>query len=72
MGVFLLCEKEGELMKLADHLSKDSIRKFNQLRRAARNQKEKSKTKQEKVNWSEIMGTNRDTFKRVGGRVRRK
>ncbi|MBU5214574.1 hypothetical protein [Heyndrickxia oleronia] len=61
-------------MKLADHLSKDSIRKFNQLRRAARNKKEKSKSKpkQEKVNWHDIMGTNRDTFKRVGGRVRRK
>lgn len=66
--------KEGGLMKLADHLSKDSIRKFNQLRRAARNKKEKSKLKpkQEKVNWHDIMGTNRDTFKRVGGRVRRK
>ncbi|MED3650620.1 hypothetical protein [Heyndrickxia sporothermodurans] len=59
-------------MKFADHLSKDSIRKFNQLRRAARNKKEKPKQKKEKVNWHDIMGTNRDTFKRVRGRVRRK
>ncbi|MEK5524129.1 hypothetical protein [Heyndrickxia sp. FSL W8-0423] len=62
-------------MKFADHLSKDSIRKFNQLRRAARNKKEKPKQKKEKLSFRDVtnlMGTNRDTFKRVGGRVRRK
>lgn len=70
--MLFILHKEGELMRFADHLSKDSIRKFNQLRRAARNEKEKTKPKQEKVNWNDMMGTNRDTFKRVGGRVRRK
>jgi hypothetical protein len=64
-------------MKFGDHLSKESIQHFNQLRRSRRNQKEKQKPKkqQEKLNqrdWEEIMGTRRDTYKRVNGKVRKK
>ncbi|MCM3241315.1 hypothetical protein M3598_01035 [Cytobacillus oceanisediminis] len=64
-------------MKFADHLSRESIQQFNQLRRSSRNQKEKPKTKkqQEKLSqkdWEDIMGTRRDTYKRVNGAVRRK
>ncbi|QOK29867.1 hypothetical protein IIE26_05110 [Cytobacillus oceanisediminis] len=64
-------------LKFADHLSKEHIQQFNQLRRSSRNQKEKPKPKkqQEKLrhrDWEEIMGTRRDTYKRVNGAVRRR
>jgi hypothetical protein len=69
-------------MKFADHLSKEQIRKFNQLRAAARGHKDIPKTspktkKKKKENLSyrdleDLMGTRRDTFKRVRGAVRRK
>jgi hypothetical protein len=72
-------------MKFADHLSKKDIQKFNSLRRAAENKKEhrtkkpkederpaKQKKKDEKVNWVDIMGMNRDIYTRKNGAVRRK
>jgi hypothetical protein len=39
--------------------------------KSPKNQKPKKK-KEEKVNWIDIMGMNRPTYKRVGGAVRRK
>lgn len=63
-------------MKFADHLSKEHIRQFNMLRRSSRNQKENPKPKKKEKfrqrDWEEIMGTRRDTYKRVNGAVRRK
>lgn len=64
-------------MKFADHLSKAQIQQFNQLRRSSRNQKEKPKPKKQQENlnqrdWEDIMGTRRDTYKRVKGAVRRR
>ena len=51
-------------MKLRDLLSVDDKKKF--YASAAKNEKVSRKE------WEEIMGTKRDTYKRVGGRVRRK
>ncbi|MES1047225.1 hypothetical protein FOA22_22485 [Heyndrickxia oleronia] len=62
-------------MKLADHLNHEQrkqLEKMGKRNKPPSKKKRKGKVKEEKVNWSEIMGTNRDTFKRVGGRVRRK
>lgn len=76
-GAFSMPSIEVVNVKFADHISKESIQQFNQLRRPSRNRKEKSKPKkqQEKLNqrdWEDIMGTRRDTYKRVGGAIRRK
>lgn len=43
-------------MKLRDHLTDDQKRKLNRMAK-----------KKEKVNWHEIMGVNRDTYKRGKG-----
>lgn len=48
-------------MKLADHLTH---KQKQQLRESAK--------KEEKVNWKELMGMNRDTYKRKNGAIRRK
>ncbi|MFF2291205.1 hypothetical protein [Peribacillus butanolivorans] len=64
-------------MRFADHLSKSDIQKFNQLRRQSNHQsKPESKPKRkEELSFKdveELMGMNSDTYKRVGGSVRRK
>lgn len=49
-------------MKIVDHLDKEQKRKLNQL-----------KQNKEKINWHDIMGMNRDTYRRgKGGAIRRK
>lgn len=64
-------------MKFADHLSKEQIRLLNQpptKNKKKRNPKKSKKKKQEKLSehdLRELMGTNRDTYKRVRGAVRR-
>lgn len=61
-------------MKFADHVSKTHIQQFNQLRRFAVDHSEKPK-QQEKLSrrdWEDIMGKNRDTYKRKNGAIRRK
>ncbi|MFD2046026.1 hypothetical protein ACFSTA_12450 [Ornithinibacillus salinisoli] len=46
-------------MKLKNHLSKEQLHKLQKLK------------KEEKVNWHELMGVNRDTYKRgKGGAIR--
>lgn len=76
MGALFIWRKRVVNMKFADHLTKEQIQQFNQLKRFADNQREKPKPKQqEELNqrdWEEIMGTRRDTYKRVNGSVRRK
>ncbi len=47
-------------MKIADHLNKEQKKQLDKLK------------KEEKIDWKEIMGVNRDTYKRVNGAVRRK
>ncbi|WP_157805588.1 hypothetical protein [Bacillus sp. mrc49] len=64
------------MMKFADHLSKSDIQKFNQLRKGSKQRKPESKPKRKKElsfkDWEDIMGKNRDTYIKVGGRVRSK
>ena len=64
------------MMKFADHLSKSDIQKFNQLRRGSKQNKSEPKPKKKEElsfkDWEDIMGKNRDTYKKVGGRVRGK
>jgi hypothetical protein len=51
-------------MKLADHLSKEQQRKSNQHRH--------KKKHKERIDWHDLMGVNRDTYKRGrGGAIRR-
>lgn len=45
---------------IADHLNKEQKKKLNKIK------------KEEKINWSEMMGINRQTYKRVRGAIRRK
>lgn len=66
-------------MKFADHLNKEQIHRFNQLRYTSRNQKERKQKpvvkKQEKLSRRDLeclMGKHMDIYKRVNGSVRRK
>lgn len=47
-------------MRVADHLNIEQKKKLDKLK------------KEEKIDWKEIMGMNRDTYKRVNGAMRRK
>jgi hypothetical protein len=47
-------------MRIADHLSEKEKQQLKKVKSP------------EKVNWKEIMGMDRDTYKRVRGAVRRK
>jgi hypothetical protein len=53
-------------MKLAEHLSDKEIKKLKGIKKKTKRKKE------EKINWHEIMGTNRPRYKRVRGAIRRK
>ncbi|PLT32127.1 hypothetical protein [Bacillus sp. V5-8f] len=67
-------------MKLSDHIKESDRQKLNQLTGQMKKRKGKpyrgkppdKKKKEEKVNWVDIMGMNRDTYKRVNGAVKRK
>jgi Mn-dependent DtxR family transcriptional regulator len=77
MGVFFIFPEEGEAMRIEDHLSKEQIRQLNKMAKNVPKNKqskpEPKKKKQEKVNWIEIMGMNRDRFGRGrGGAMKRK
>jgi hypothetical protein len=59
-------------MKIVDHLSEDQLKKLNHNKK---HQPEVNKRKavHENVDWEEIMGTKRDTFRRSkGGAIRRR
>jgi hypothetical protein len=58
-------------MKIVDHLSEDQLEKLNY--RNKKQPEQKKKVHHEKVDWEEIMGTKRDTFRRSkGGAIRRR
>lgn len=65
-------------MKFADHLDKEQIQKFNQLRRQPKIDRKQERERPKAVeflterDWLEIMGVNRETYKRVNGAVRRR
>ncbi|MGG3737548.1 hypothetical protein [Aeribacillus pallidus] len=54
-------------MKLIDHLPDKDVKKLKNMAK-----EKKAKRKKEKVNWYEIMGISRPTYKRVRGAIRRK
>lgn len=58
-------------MKIADHLNNEHKRKHEQIKKPKKKAKSKPK-KEEKVDWADIMGVNRDTYKRNRGAIRRK
>ncbi len=55
-------------MKMRDVLSADTRQQFNKVLSSS-TKADEPLTRQD---WEEIMGTKRDTFRRVGGRIRRK
>ncbi|OCA84496.1 hypothetical protein A8F94_17535 [Bacillus sp. FJAT-27225] len=64
-------------MRVADHLTSEQKQQLNRMavpknKGRPRESVKKPKKKQECVNWPEIMGMNRDTYRRVNGAVRRK
>lgn len=70
-------------MKIVNYLSKEQKQQLNQIGKAEKKQHNTRKikavaaipVKQEQLSrrdWEEIMGTSRDTYKRVRGAVRRK
>ncbi|MGE7607660.1 hypothetical protein ACQKML_13715 [Peribacillus frigoritolerans] len=62
-------------MEFADHLSKSDIQQFNQLRRGKQNKPESKPKRKEELSFKdveELMGMDRDTYKKVRGRVRGK
>lgn len=52
-------------MRIEEHLNKQQKEQLEQI-------KMPKKKKQEKVNWKELMGMNRDRYTRKNGAVRRK
>ncbi|NYV66167.1 hypothetical protein HYI36_12915 [Bacillus sp. Gen3] len=63
-------------MKLIDHLKHEQrkqLEKMGKRNKPPSKKKRKGKVKEEKVNWHDIMGMKRDTYKRgKGGAIRRK
>lgn len=56
-------------MRVVDHLSEDQLKKLNVKRCKGIVPKKKHS---ENVDWNEIMGVNRDTFRRKRGAIRRR
>ncbi|WP_192452802.1 hypothetical protein [Bacillus amyloliquefaciens] len=56
-------------MKMRDILSAETKQQLEKEKSPSTKEAADPSTRQE---WEEIMGTKRDTFKRVGGRIRRK
>lgn len=69
-------KREGDWMKIADHLNRDTKDKLNHIskpNKKVKKRKRSSKKKEERIDWHDIMGTNRQTLKRSkGGAMRRK
>lgn len=58
-------------MRVIDLVSKEQKKQLQEM--SHRKKRPSKKKKEEKVNWQEIMGMNRDTYKRgKGGAIRRK
>jgi hypothetical protein len=58
-------------MKIVDHLSEGQLDKLNYKKK--KQPEQKKKVYHEHVDWEEIMGTKRDTFRRSkGGAIRRR
>lgn len=55
-----------------DQLSSEQRQKLKALSKQNKPPSKKKKRKPERVDWNEIMGMNRDTYKRHNGAIRRK
>lgn len=62
-------------LKIADHLNKEQKEKLNQINesKTSRQSKVSKMKKEERIDWADIMGMNRDRYCRgKGGAMRRK
>lgn len=62
-------------MKLSDHLNKDTKVKLSQIHKPNKKAKKRNHTpkkKEERIDWSDLMGMNRQTLKRGKGGVMKK
>lgn len=60
-------------MKLQNHLSKEQQEKLKKLKYNNKPKHKRKKKKPERIDWHDIMGVNRDTYKRgKGGAIRKK
>jgi hypothetical protein len=57
-------------MRIVNHLSEGQLEKLNYNKK--KEQEQKKKDQHEHVDWEEIMGMNRDTYRRKGGAIRRR
>jgi hypothetical protein len=55
-------------MRIVDHLSEEHLKKLN----VKRSKEPVLIKKHEHVDWEDIMGMNRDTYRRKGGAIRRR
>jgi hypothetical protein len=58
-------------MRIVDHLSEDQLKRLN-YNKKSKTEVKKKKTIHEYVDWKDIMGMNRDTYRRKGGAIRRR
>jgi hypothetical protein len=69
-----LCQSEKNLrvieMRIVNHLSEDQLEKLNYSKK--KEPEQKKKVHHEHVDWEDIMGMNRDTYRRKGGAIRRR
>jgi hypothetical protein len=56
-------------MRIVDHLSEDQLKELDVKRQQL---PEEKNVHHEKVDWEDIMGMNRDTYRRKGGAIRRR
>lgn len=63
-------------MRISDYLSKEQKQQLNNIAKAEVLHQPKSKKKHgkkaEKVNWKELMGMSRPTYKKVSGKIKQK
>ncbi|MEH7392415.1 hypothetical protein [Bacillus sp. JJ1474] len=69
---FFNSRKQVMHMKIADHLSSKELQHMNNLKNKDKSTNNKSNEKLSDRDLAELMGTNRPTYRRVRGAIRRK
>ncbi|MBG9912759.1 phosphoadenosine phosphosulfate sulfotransferase [Bacillus xiamenensis] len=59
-------------MKIRDSVSKETLKQFKSIAPGSNRKKKSNADPITKRDWEEIMGTRRETYQRLGGRIRRK
>jgi hypothetical protein len=67
-----LFPKTGDNMKVIDHLSSEELHHMKNLKNKDKTSNNKSNEKLSDRDLAELMGTNRTTYRRVRGAIRRK